>query len=204
MTRIFVSPFIRAALVAIILGSVSAAFCQTNLIKNGSFERPVAPYRGYRPFSTGKTFSHWQAIGDPGNVSVVNGTLTSPQVYSFPAWSGSQWVDLSGESQTATGIAQTVATTPNSGYTLTFYVGNMYDPSGPFGVSSTVNVLVDGQQVFQATNSKGKMRTALTWQRFTTTIMATSSQTTIAFINGDPSTDFVNGLDAVSLVPHGK
>lgn len=31
--------------------------------------------------------------------------------------------------------------------------------------------------------------------------MATSTQPTIAFINGDPSSDFTNGLDGVKLVP---
>ena len=201
MTGTIVKRWMRAALVGIILGSVSAAFAQTNLIKNGSFERPIAPYQGYRAFSTGQTFSYWQVIGDPGNVAVMNGAFTWPQAYSFPAQAGSQHLDLTGEHNTATGVAQSVATTPNTAYTLTFYVGNMYDPNGPNGVSSTVNVLVDGQQVFQAINSKGKVRTALTWQKFTTTIVATSSQTTIAFINGDPSTDNINGLDAVSLVP---
>lgn len=205
MTQRFVQRWIRASLIGIILGSVSAAFCQTNLIKNGSFERPVVPYRIYRLFSTGHTFSHWRVVGDAGNVAVANGTVTIPPVYSFPAQAGSQFLDLTGVSNTATGVAQTVATTPNASYTLTFYVGNTYDPNGPNnGVSSTVNVLVDDQQVFQATNSTGKGRTALTWQKFTTTIVATSSQTTIAFINGDPSTDNINGLDAVSLVPQSK
>jgi len=204
MTGTIVKRWMRAALVGIILGSVSAAFAQTNLIKNGSFERPIAPYQGYRTFSTGQTFSYWQVIGDPGSVNVMNGTFTSPPFYSFPPMAGSQWLDLTGDRNTATGIAQTVETTPGTAYTLTFFVGNMYDPKSPYGLSSTVNVLVDGQQVFQATNSKGKVRTALTWQEFTTTIVATLSQTTIAFINGDPSSDSANGLDAIRLVPQSQ
>ena len=189
-----------SGIVGMMLCSVTAAFGQTNLIKNGSFERPVAPYRGYRLFSTGNTFSHWQVVGDSGSVDVISGTFTEAPVLSFPAWAGSQWLDLTGDSNTATGVAQTVATTPNAAYTLTFYVGNMYDPRWGNGVSSTVNVLVDGQQVYQATNSKGKWRTSLTWQKFTTTIVATSSETTIAFINGDTPSDGANGLDAIKLV----
>ena len=205
MARIFVDRLIRTTLIGFILGSVSVAFCQTNLIQNGSFEKPVAPYRSYRTFSTGQTFSHWQVIGDPGNVAVANGTVTIPPVYTYPAQAGAQHLDLTGETNTATGVAQTVATTPNTAYTLTFYVGNLYDPKGPNNsVSSTVNVLVDGQQVFQATNSRGKVRTALTWQKFTTTIVATSSQITIAFVNGDPPNDAINCLDAIRLVPQGK
>jgi len=186
-----------------VLCSVTAAFSQTNLIKNGSFEKPVAPYRGYRLFSTGKMFSNWQVVGDPGSVVVVNGTYTESPVFSFPAQAGSQFLDLTGNSNTATGVTQTVATTPGTSYTLTFYVGNMYDPHGVDGVSSTVNVWVDGQQVYQATNSRGKVRTSLTWQKFTTTIVAASSETTIAFINGDPPSDNINGLDAIMLVPQG-
>jgi len=204
MTRIMFRRWIRAGLIGMILGSAGVAFGQTNLIQNGSFERPVAPYQRYRPFSTGRTFSHWQVIGDSGNVAVMNGAFTWPQATSFPAQAGSQHLDLTGEHNTATGVAQTVNTTPGAAYTLTFYVGNMYDPNGILGVTSTVNVLVDGQQVFQATNSRGKVRTALTWQKFTTTIVATSSQTTIAFVNGDPPSDSHNGLDAVRLVPQGK
>jgi len=204
MTRVIITRLMWAGLVGIVLGSVSAALGQTNLIKNGSFERPVAPYRGYRLFSTGNTFSHWQVVGDSGSVDVINGTFTTPPVFSFPAQAGSQWLDLTGDSNTATGVAQKVATTPNAAYTLTFYVGNMYDPHGGLGVSSTVNVLIDGQQVYQATNSGGKVRTALTWQKFTTTIVAASSQTTIAFMNGDPPSDNVNGLDAITLVPQGS
>jgi hypothetical protein len=63
-----------------------------------------------------------------------------------------------------------------------------------------VNVWVDGQQVYTATNSRGKGRTAVNWQQFATTIVATSSQTTIAFINGDPPSDNANCLDGIAMV----
>jgi hypothetical protein len=80
-------------------------------------------------------------------------------------------------------------------------VGNVDDPGGLFGVTSTVNVMVNGVQVFTATNSKGAGQAKQVWRKFTTTITATSAHTTIAFINGDPSNDTDNGLDAISLVP---
>jgi len=192
----------RTGFVGMVLCSVTAVFAQTNLIKNRSFERPVVPSGGFRLFSTGKTFSHWKVVGDSGNVAVVSGMYTE-QRFRFPAKAGAQFLDLTGASNTATGVAQTVATTPGAAYFLTFYVGNIYDPHGVDGVTSTVNVWVDGQQVYRATNSRGKAKTSLTWQKFTTTIVAASSTTTIAFINGDPPSDNVNGLDAITLVPQG-
>jgi hypothetical protein len=192
----------RAGFLGMILCSVTAAFCQTNLIKNCSFERPVVPSGSYQTFSTGEAFPHWKVVGDPGNVAVVSDTYRE-QRFTFPAKAGVQFLDLTGTSNTATGVAQTVATTPNSAYTLTFFVGNINDPRRIDGVSSTVNVWVDGQQVYKATNSWGKGKTSLVWQKFTTTITATSSKTTIAFINGDPPNDNVNGLDKISLVPQG-
>ena len=152
-------------------------------------------------FSTGQTFGHWTVEGAPGAVSVVSGAFAQNGI-TFPARKGKQWLDLSGSnSNSATGVAQTVATTPGVACTLSFYVGNVVDPNGVFGTTSTVNVLVDGAQVFSATNSMGQGQSKQVWQKFTTTIMAASTQTTIAFINGDPSSDFTNGLDAVKLVP---
>src|SRR5712691_6300117 len=102
----------------------------------------------------------------------------------FPAKKGKQWLDLTGfNSNSATEVAQTVATTPGVAYTLSLYVGNVVDPNGVVGTTSTVNVLVDGGQVFTAANSMGQGQSKQVWQKFTTTIMATSTQTTIAFIN---------------------
>jgi len=201
MTRL-ITRMMRASLVGMILCYVTAAFCQTNLIKNRSFEWPVVKPGTYRLFNTGRTFSHWQVVGDSGSVTLVSGTFTQ-NGFSFPAKAGVQWLDLTGNSQTTTGVAQTVATTPGAAYTLTFFVGNIYDPHGSFGVSSTVNVWVDGQQVYRATNSRGKGKTSMVWQKFTTTIVTTNSPTTIAFINGDPPNDSANGLDQITLVPQG-
>ena len=202
MTRMIITRLTRAGLVGMVLCSVTAAFCQTNLFKDGSFEKPVVQPGTYRLFSTEKTFHHWQVVGDAGSVTLVSGTFTE-EGFTFPAKAGVQWLDLTGNSQTATGVAQTVTTTPDAAYTLTFYVGNIYDPDGVFGVSSTVNVWVDGQQIYRATNSRRTEKAYMVWHKFTTTIMATSSTTTIAFINGDPPNDTANGLDKVRLVPQG-
>lgn len=197
-----VTRIIHTALIVMLLSSVTTVFGQTktNLIHDFSFEKPVVASGTFQEFSTGEMFKQWLVVGDLGRVAVVSGTFTQ-NGFTFPAKIGAQWLDLTGaDSKTATGVSQTISTIPGASYTLTFYVGNVYDPHGIFGVSSTVNVQVDGQQVFKATNSRGRGETSMIWQRFTTTISATNATTTIAFINGDPPNDDHNGLDGIDLV----
>ena len=74
------------------------------------------------------------------------------------------------------------------------------NPGGIFGTTSTVNVLVDGNPIFTAVNSKGAGSTSQVWKTFKVNFTAPSASTTVAFINGDPSSDTDNGLDAVKLV----
>ncbi len=90
------------------------------------------------------SFTGWTVVGAAGRVSVVSGTFQS-QGFTFNVKAGAQWIDLTGDgSKTATGVAQSVATTPGTSYQLTFWVGNVNDPGGIFGVGSTVKVLVNG------------------------------------------------------------
>ena len=177
------------------------AFGATNLIVNGSFERPVVPAGGFTNFDTGTSaLGGWQVVGAPGNVSVVNNTYVG-NGFTWPAAVGEQWLDLTGDgSNSATGVQQTVATTAGTTYVLTFYVGNPNDPGGPNGATSTVNVFVNGTETFSITNLAGAGLTYIFWQRYTTTFVATSSETTLAFMNGDGPTDNTNGLDGISLV----
>ncbi len=172
-----------------------------NLIQNGSFERPVVPAGGFTDFATGSaTLTGWQVVGAAGNVSIVSTTLIG-NGFTFPAAVGQQWLDLTGDgSNSATGVQQTVATTPGSTYTLTFYVGNPNDPGGPLGTTSTLSVFVNGTQTFSITNLAGAGLASIFWQKYTTTIVAASSETTIAFMNGDGPTDNTNGLDGITLV----
>jgi hypothetical protein len=184
----------------VVLVLLVPAQAQTNLIKNGSFETPIVATGSYELFKTGSTFTGWKVVGAAGNVAIVSGTYTQ-NGYSFPAESGKQWLDLTGNrSNSATGVAQTVATTPGGRYLLTFYVGNVYDPGGIFGTSSTVKVYVNGVHVLTAKNSLGSGQKKLVWEKFATTITTSSTATKISFINGDPATDNSNGLDNIMLV----
>jgi len=169
-----------------------------NLIKDGSFESPVVAPGGFDDFSTGQSFSKWTVVGVTGDVAVVSGSFTQNGI-TFPAKAGGQWLDLTGFlSDNATGVQQIVGTTAGQNYLLKFSVGNVVDPNNVFGTTSTVDVFVDGVHRMSAVNAAGNA-TTMTWKSFRLAFAAASSQTTIAFINGDPAGDNVNGLDAVSL-----
>ncbi len=188
-----------ALAVGTVISSGGTASAAANLIKNGGFEKPVVPVGGFQDFATGQSFTGWTVSGATGRVSVVSGTFQS-QGFTFNAKAGAQWIDLTGDgSKTATGVAQSLATTPGTSYQLTFWVGNVNDPGGPFGVSSTVKVFVNGALKLTAVNSLHPTNHEVAWKKFTLTIKATSGSTRISFINGDPSTDDANGLDAVQL-----
>jgi hypothetical protein len=193
------SIFCAALAIGMVMASGGTASAAANLIKNGSFEKPVVPAGSFQNFATGQSFTGWKVVGATGVVSVVSGTFQS-QGFTFNAKAGAQWIDLTGPgSKTATGVAQSVATTAGTSYQLTFWVGNINDPGGIFGVSSTVKVFVNGALKLTAVNSLHPTNHKQAWKEFTLTIKATSSHTRISFINGDPSTDDSNGLDAVHL-----
>jgi Protein of unknown function (DUF642) len=176
----------------------TTVLASTNLIRDGGFEKPVVGAGSFQGFSTGQSFSHWTVVGATGNVAIVSGTFTQSG-FSFPAKSGHQWLDLTGVSNSATGVAQTVSTSPGSSHTLSFAVGNVDNPTGIFGVTSTVKVFVNGTLVATDTNSRGAGSTSMVWQVFHVSFSAPSASTTIELINGDPANDTLNGLDAVKL-----
>lgn len=74
----------------------------SKLIKNGGFEKPVVPTGSYEGFLD-RSINHWTVTGAGGNVAVVSGTFTQ-NGFSFPAEAGAQWLDLTGVSNTATGV----------------------------------------------------------------------------------------------------
>ena len=184
-------------------GSTSGGECDPDagaagpsLLTNGGFEEPAVPLGGFTLFSNGEVFSGWTVMGAVGNVAPLSTAFASPG-FSFPAQAGQQSVDMTGTSDTATGISQTVTTTPGHTYCLSFWVGNVFDPGGGYGTTSTINVLVDGKLVSVATNEDND--TTLSWQQFTSTVHATGASTAIAFVNADPVDDSSNFLDSVAL-----
>jgi hypothetical protein len=174
---------------------------QANLLTNGSFETPVVAVGGFLNFLSGSTgITAWTVVGP--EASIVSGTFTS-ECCTFPAEDGVQWLDLTGDvSNAVEGVQQTVATTPGTQYSLSFWVGNIFDPGGIYGTTSTVRVFLGGTLIDTATNSSTTRGTQI-WEQFNTSFTATGTSTTIAFINGDPITDNSNGLDNVVLLETG-
>jgi hypothetical protein len=186
---------------------VVAVDARASLLTNGSFETttpsvPAGSFVNFLPGSTGIT--GWTVVGLTGTeVSIVN--AFSQNGISFSAEDGSNWLDLTGDgtNNDTEGVTQTIATNPGDQYSLSFYVGNVFNPTGIFGTTSTVDVSENGSSLGPFENSCTTCTSSLTWELFTTTFVATNSSTTLTFLNGDPANDNSNGLDNVSLVDNG-
>ena len=173
-------------------------FCGTlahaNLIVNGTFEDPLLTPGTFQLFTLGSGIgagANWTVIGAPGDVAVVSTTYQAPV---FPAQEQLNWLDLTGASATPTGIQQVIPTDAGVSYVLSFWVGNQ----NSVGVSSMINLTVNGSQAFVATNSLRSPN--MNWQLFTYEFTAISASTAIGFLNGDPAGDQSNGLDNVQIV----
>src|ERR1700724_2553466 len=194
---------ISSTALALVLCVVPAVTWAVNLIVDGGFEDPVVPVGGFTSVLSGSSFgagNPWTVIGPAGtSVSPISGAYGFGG-FTFPAQSGNQWLDLTGDVVNSTeGVRQTVATTLGANYTLSFYVGNVLIPGGPWGTSSTVDVAINGGPAVAYTNSMNGGSSQV-WEQFTANFTATSANTTISFVNGDPAFDNTNGLDNVSLV----
>jgi Protein of unknown function (DUF642) len=180
-------------------GLASAASASTsNLVLNGNFSSPDVGAGGLGYFSTGQSFPHWRVVGATGNVAITSKTFLQ-NGFTFESDGTNQFLDLTGDSNSRTGVAQTLSTSVGTRYPLSFAVGNVYNPTGIFGVSSSVAVLVNGKRIFTATNSKGKGTTRVAWMNFRTSFLATSTDTTLEFLNLDPTSDTSNLIDLVSI-----
>ena len=174
-----------------------------NLVKNGSFESPVQNFGGYTDYAVGSSgITDWDIIGVSGTyVSVVDENYGGNPGFSFPANLGSQWLDLAGYYDNApNGVQQTVATVINATYVFSFYVGNVSGgPNNPFGTQSSVGVgFSSGGTSFTCTNDTPG--STLLWKLCSQQFVATSTMTTFTLSNLDPSNDFSNAVDNVSLV----
>ena len=190
--------FLLFLVVAATFGVAIPASASSNLLLDGNFSSPVVGVGSYSLFSTGTTLSTWRVVGAAGNVGIVSGSFQQGG-FTFEADHGDQDLDLTGSSNSPTGVAQTVPTTVGARYTLGVAVGNVYDPSGIFGVQSSVGVYVNGALVLVATNTQGQGSTRLIWKMFETSFTAAKSATTIEFLNRDPPSDTSNLIAFASL-----
>jgi hypothetical protein len=189
--------------VAILICGLSSAVAQ-NLIADPSFETPVVGpggfQSGFQAFTVGQTISGvWTVVGSSANnVGVYPNTETvcSPPT-ALNVQQGSQAMDLTGslDNGAAIGVSQSFATTPGSQYSLSFYVGQLNNQT-----TATTQVTLNGTLFQTAANTLPTSANCITsWQLFTYTFTATSSTTTLGFINASPAGVSLNGLDAVSV-----
>jgi hypothetical protein len=183
------------AVVALLSGTAHA---NANLLNNGSFEIPSTPAGRSTNFANSSSaITGWTVVGL--RAALVEEKFTS-FLLQFPASAGSQWLDLTGAtSSDLGGVEQTVPTIAGKAYSLSFAVGNVFNPRGIYGTTSTVVVTVNGMPLGRFTNSCRTCTNALTWQSFNTAFVATGPTTTIRFLNADPVNDNSNGLDDVVL-----
>ena len=136
-----------------------------NLVKNGSFEQPVVgSYKSYYP---GQDIEGWQVIKAAVDIT---GTY-------FKSSEGKQSIDLHGTGGFG-GIQQTIATKPNTKYTLTFdFAGNAV--GGP--TVKEMKVSAAGQsQVFKF-DCTGKNTQNMGWVGQTWQFVANSTNTILIF-----------------------
>src|SRR3984885_16231058 len=120
------------------------------LLKDGGFEQPPPAPGSFNAYNTGQKFATWTVVGATGNVATVSTTFTQ-NGYSFPAKSGKAWLDLTGTTNTAPVVAQTIKTTVGTVYNVAFWVGNVVNPGGIFGTTSTVDVYAGSTLLIAAT-----------------------------------------------------
>lgn len=179
--------------IAILSGVANAA----PLIKDGGFETPPTAAGTYTTYGPGQKIGPWTVIGTNGNVATVNAYNEGGVLWS--AHHGKSFLDLTGtcDCGAASGVAQTVKTTPGTRYTLSFWVGNTYIQGQ--GFTSTIDVYNGSTLLVAATNKGGEGSPKEVWRKFTTSFTATGTETVLSFVNGDPNGDEQNGLDDISL-----
>lgn len=189
--------------VATALTTVAAPALAANLITNGDFELGTTPAAGSAlVFGGGSSgIAGWNVTGPIGNAVDLLNTSYHEANATFGAESGVVSLDLTGAGNTGptSGVNQNVATTPGRSYTLSFWVGNQ-DGSGNslYLLPSTDDLSINGGPLTPYTNANVS-HFMVNWQHFTTTFVASSATTNIAFFNGTPRSDDEAGLDNVSL-----
>ena len=199
------SAALAAAVSVAVAGGASAA---PNLIVDGGFETPASTtpdqfQSGYVSYNPGQSFGGpggdaWTVIGSGNDVTLTSTTeYTNGPTY-YNGHSGLQWLDLTGayDNGSAVGVAQTVSTTANAKYTLSFWVGTFID------APSAADVQVDGVDLGTFTNPTAGVYggDGDNWEQFSTSFVGTGSDTLSFIYAGGKSVD---GLDDISLTAQG-
>jgi hypothetical protein len=127
--------------------------------------------------------------GNPNSVDLVHSSL-------YPAFAGTQSLDMEGAVGASGVIFQSFATTPGDVYDLSFEYAN-----NPFGRGATMNVLVTGAGTLLNENvSHNSSIVTMDYKLFSQDFTADSGMTTLTF-SAITNSGFGIALDAVSVVP---
>lgn len=185
-----------------------ATVANAGLIINGSFETPDV--ESFVPIAIGSAQLTGWTVTDV-EVLLIADTYRENNPYDnslpyFNAQEGKQSIDLTGQGNTGftQGIMQTVATSINQAYVLSFYVGRVDDTDGAgwYPNAAIVHLSINGGPRMSYVNSE-KTKNAINWMPVTYSFIATSESTSFTFLNGTPPAlmggSQYAGLDNVQL-----
>jgi len=186
------------------LGALAPVIAHANLIVNGSFESPtVAPgisttlYSGGQAFYTGNNIGGWTVTGasETADVYIYPNTMPVSTTQTMNVQNGNQALDLTGDGTggVAMGVQQLFSTTPGQTYVLSFYVGELINEA------ASVQVYLNGSLFQTATNNSPTTGNTTLWEQFVYNFTATSSSTSLRFVNNSAANVAVNGLDNVDV-----
>ncbi len=158
-------------------------------VVDGGFETPSVG-GGFQNFTAGQMID--------GGFTVRTGSVDVVAASFFPAFAGTQSLDLDGSSPGS--ITQVLATTAGTSYTFSFEYSN--NPFVAFGATSPATATFSLGGLTGVVSHMGATVANMGYMLFTTTFVATSASTTLTFTSTDGPTS--NGgivLDAVSLNP---
>jgi hypothetical protein len=191
---------------AAVILMVSCAAASANLIVDGGFELPIAGPGGLNSgsinFSPGQTIDGvWSVFGSStGNVSIYPNTETGPGGVTYTVEEGTQALDLTGtvDNGSSIGVQQQIPTVAGTLYSLTFYLGDINNPGYPASGAAIVGVQLNGAS-FQTASNDSSSGLSVSFEPFTYTFTATSSTTTIGFLNETAAGVGINAVDNVSV-----
>jgi hypothetical protein len=196
----------EAEMKKVVLFLLAGALCaNANLLTNPGFESNVIGGLALT-LATGDTTSlpGWTVTGACGGNCIgilANGYTESSNVGTlhFLAHGGNQSLDLTALNNSLVGgLQQVISLTGGQSYALSFWVGNMDNRASNYSLPSTVQVVVNGVSLGNFTNSNNT-NNVTNWQQFTTAFTAVAGNNTVQFVNATPVSDFMAGLDDVSL-----
>jgi len=96
------------------------------------------------------------------------------------------------------GVQQQISTVAGTLYSLTFYLGDINNPGYPASGAAVVGVQLNGSS-FQTANNDSSSGLSVSFEPFTYMFTATSSTTTIGFLNESAAGVGINAIDNVSV-----